>query len=60
MIEAEEALSKRARASTVVPSGALTSNQHIMSNEFDLRPMVVLEEMMSICRVTVTGVELTL
>ena len=59
MKEADEALSRRALASTEVPSGALTRTRQVMSSEFDLRPMAVLEVTMSLCGVTIAGDEFT-
>ena len=47
MKDAEDVLSSRARALTEVPSGALTKMRQVMSNEFDLRPMAVLEDIIS-------------
>ena len=34
--------------------------RQVMSNEIDVIPMAVFEEMMSVCRLTVAGVELAL
>ena len=54
MKEVEEALSSNALASTEVPSGAFTRT-HVISNEFDLSSMAVLEVTMSPGDVMLTG-----
>ena len=53
MKDADEALSRIARASTEEPSGALTRIRHVMSSEPDANPMAAFED------TGFTGVEVT-
>ena len=58
MNEADEALSRSARASTKVPSGALTSTRQVINNEFAFIEVLVCDEMTSLLGITAAGVEL--
>lgn len=60
MNEAEDALSSKALASTVLPSGELNKTRQVINSELDVSFMAVLVTIVLLSSLTAAGAELTL